>query len=126
MFQLARITLHSGKTSEFKIECDSITESDWATLAYLASRIVGEFSSVYGVPMGGIPFADAMEKYVSDKGPRLIVDDVLTTGGSMVEVMDQSCVGLVAFARGKCPAGVKAVFYMNELAEDAKEGLSYD
>ena len=120
-FQLSRITLHSGKTSEFKIECDAITKEEWDTLAYLGSRIIGEFSSVYGVPRGGIPFAEAMEKYVSDKGPCLIVDDVLTTGGSIVEAMDTSCVGLVAFARGRCPSGVKAVFYMNDKAEDAKE-----
>lgn len=120
VFQLAKITLHSGKTSEFKIECDNLTESDWDTLAYLGSRIIGDFSEVYGVPRGGVPFAKALEKYVSDKGPRLVVDDVLTTGGSMLEKLEECCVGLVAFARGYCLLGIKAVFYMNGLAEDAK------
>lgn len=123
LFQLDKITLHSGKISEFKIECDSLTGSDWDTLAYLGSRVVGEFSSVFGVPRGGIPFAKAMEKYVSDKGPCLIVDDVLTSGGSIIEELKENCVGLVAFARGQCPDGVKAVFYMNERAEDARLGI---
>ena len=118
LFQLVDIVLHSGKKSKFKIECDSLTEKDWDTLAYLGSRIIGKFSSVYGIPRGGIPFAKALEKYVSDEGPCLIADDVLTTGGSIIEELKEDCVGLVIFARGKCPAGVSAIFYMNEEAED--------
>lgn len=118
LLQLADIVLHSGKKSKFKIECDSLTEEDWNTLAYLGSRIVGKFSKVYGIPRGGIPFARALEKYADNDGPLLIADDVLTTGGSIVEKLREGCVGLVAFARGKCPEGVKAIFYMNEEAED--------
>lgn len=120
LLQLSRITLHSGKVSNFKIECDSLTEDDWDTLAYLGSRIVGNFSKVYGIPTGGISFAKAMEKYASGNGPCLIVDDVLTTGGSIIEGLEEDCIGLVVFARGPCPSNVKAVFYMNEEAEDAK------
>jgi len=122
LLQLEKITLHSGKISDFKIECDSLTEADWDTLAYLGSRIVGNFSSVYGIPRGGIPFAKAMEKYVGDMGPHLIVDDVLTTGGNILEVLHnyKDSIGLVAFARGRAWP-VKAIFYMNEAAEDARE-----
>jgi len=127
LFQLEKITLHSGKKSKFKIECDYFTEAfgNWETLAYLGSRIIGKFSSVSGVPRGGIPFAKAMQKYVSDEGPHLIVDDVLTTGGSIEKEIDsillpEGCIGLVAFARGECPGGIKCIFSMNKDAEDAE------
>lgn len=126
LFQLEKITLHSGKISDFKIECDNLTEADWDTLAYLGSRIVGSFSSVECIPRGGIPFAKAMEKYVGDKGPHLVVDDVLTTGGSILKELKENCIGLVVFARGGSLAlssvrSIKAIFYMNEAAEDARE-----
>lgn len=120
LFQFSKTTLHSGKVSNFKIECDTLTDGDWDTLAYLGKSIVGDFSMVYGIPTGGKRFAEAMEKYSTGKGPCLIVDDVLTTGGNMLEVLEEECVGLVAFARGPCPPGVKAIFYMNEEAEDVE------
>lgn len=122
LLQLEKITLHSGKISDFKIECDSLTETDWDTLAYLGSRIVGSFSSVSGVPKGGIPFAKAMEKYIGDLGPHLVVDDVLTTGGSILKAVynHKGSIGLVVFARGRAWP-IMAIFYMNEAAEDARE-----
>jgi orotate phosphoribosyltransferase len=108
------------------MECDALTKEDWECLAYLGSRIAGSFSKVCGVPRGGIPFARAMEEYQSDdpSDSVLVVDDVLTTGGSICKEMrsfyNKGVRGLVVFARGSCPPGVEAIFYMNEDVEDAK------
>lgn len=128
LFQLSKIVLHSGKTSQFKIFCDWLspkTKEDWECLAYQGSRIVGPFSEVVGVPRGGVPFAEAMKKYAwppYSNAPILIVDDVLTTGRSILKemVMCANSIGLVAFARGPLPEGVKAVWQMHPDAEDAE------
>lgn len=128
LFQLEKIVLHSGKTSWIKIECDFLspkTNEDWEALAYMGSRIVGPFSEVVGVPRGGVPFAKAIKKYASPPysvWPVLIVDDVLTTGGSILKEMAMcaNSVGLVVFARGPLPEGVKAIFPMHPDAEDAE------
>lgn len=128
LFQLSKIILHSRKTSWIKIECDALspkTKEDWEALAYAGSRIVGPFSEVVGVPRGGVPFARAMRKYAwfpYSSAPILIVDDVLTTGGSLLKEMAGclNSIGLVAFARGPCPPGVKAIFQMHPDAEDAE------
>lgn len=139
LFQLSKIIPHSGKTSWIKIECDALspkTNEDWEALAYAGSRIVGPFSAVIGIPTGGLPFAKAMEKYMEyqpyysnfqlgyDRGPTLVVDDVLTTGDSIWRKMETfryvEVIGLVAFARGPCPKNVKAVWQMHPDAEDAE------
>lgn len=99
--------MHSGGEGHFKIECDGLTDEDWATLAFIVSRHF-TFSKVVGVPRGGLKFAEALAPYVSDDGPTLIVDDVLTTGRSMEEARAQIgpvSFGVVAFARGECPRG---------------------
>ena len=89
LFQYKKFTLHSGGISYFKIECDAITKEDYKTLAKIVSDKI-KFKDVYGVPRGGIPFEKALKEYISnDSNNLLIVDDVLTTGGSMQEEIHQ-------------------------------------
>jgi hypothetical protein len=105
-------TMHSGERGNFKIECDGLTDEDWATLAFIVSQRL-TFRRVIGVPTGGLKFAKALEPYVSEDGPVLIVDDVLTTGRSMEEfrsIFSFPCIGVVAFARGECPDWVSPIF----------------
>lgn len=84
LFQLGEFTLASGQTSKFKIECDALTPGDWEGLAYMASTKLRPFSEVHGVPRGGVPFATALEKYITPGANRiLIAEDVVTTGGSI-------------------------------------------
>lgn len=124
LFRLGSFKLHSGGTSKWKIDLDSLDDEDLAALAMIGARMVGPFSCVNGIPRGGIRFEEAMAEYVSDdeNAPCLIVDDVLTTGTSMEtakrdlesEAMHGTkVIGLVAFARGPCPPLVKAVFTYN-------------
>jgi orotate phosphoribosyltransferase len=120
IFKQGAFTLHSGSTSNFKIDLDDLTDEDWATLAEIA-LYRRRFRSVVGVPRGGLKFAAALEKYAEPMSgyplPTLIVDDVLTTGNSMeavrAKLADQSNVfGVVVFARGECPGWVHPIFRM--------------
>jgi orotate phosphoribosyltransferase len=125
LFQLGDFTLNSGAKSRWKIEADALTDGDWAALAEMVRQLVGPYSSVEGVPRGGLKLAAALEPFaVRDtvSNYHLIVDDVLTTGGSMerlastVHVRHQKLVkGAVVFARGRCPGWVKALFQMPEV-----------
>lgn len=118
LFQKQETTLNSGQVSDFKIECDALTDADIECIAYLISQRV-RFRGVIGVPTGGIRIAEAVDKYSeinNEELPTLIVDDVLTTGGSM-ERLKADCdkyyshiIGMVIFARGKCPDWVTPLF----------------
>ena len=101
LFQLGKFTSHSGKELDWKIECDALTDADWECLAkMIADRI--QFNSVYGIPRGGEKLAKALEKYANPKSiTRLVVDDVWTTGKSMMEVMQKGDFGFVVFARNR-------------------------
>jgi orotate phosphoribosyltransferase-like protein len=120
LFRLEETKLHSGRVSSYKIECDALVGLDIDCLAWMISRIVGKFRSVVGIPRGGLRIADALVRYsCEDSEIRLIVDDVLTTGGSMARLRDKLSSenrtpfylyrGVVLFARGKCPDWVRAI-----------------
>lgn len=120
LFQLGDFTLNSGRKSRLKIECDAWTAADVDCLAFLIAKRVGPFGSVEGVPRGGLRLADALAQYEEhgDGIPHLIVDDVLTTGGSMERLLaarnregkTYRVMGAVVFARGNPLPWVKALF----------------
>lgn len=126
LFQLGDFTLSSGAKSGFKFECDAWTDGDVECLAAMIRDMVRPFASVEGVPSGGLRLAKALSKFTSLSGPHLIVDDVLTTGGSMCKTFKDrisdghnrevpgEIIGAVVFARGQCPIWVDAVFQMHE------------
>lgn len=119
LFQLGTFSLASGDTSKWKIECDALTDNDLKALAYMISQLVGPFSSVEGVPTGGLRLADAINPYKGLEGPHLIVDDVLTTGSTIEKLKsnytgNKYIVGAVIFARGICPEWVKPLFQMSK------------
>ena len=90
LFKWESFRSHAGLDLPFKIECDAFSSKDWDCLA----RMVVEYSDrpfykAEGIPRGGIPFADALNKYASgnkDDMP-LICDDVWTTGKSFKDYM---------------------------------------
>jgi orotate phosphoribosyltransferase len=113
LFQQGKWTLHAGGVSLIKVECDALTNEDIETLAWLIAHNV-VFSDVYGVPHGGKRLEAALRQYIMPEGVRLIVDDVLTTGTSMEEAKRllqwDDAVGVVVFARGKCPQWISPIF----------------
>ena len=109
MFKWGVFLLHSKGKTNFLIDCNSLTDEDWDTIAWLiASRIM--FGSVEGVPNGGLALAKALRPFVS-RGPLLIVDDVMTTGASMEQQRaGRGAIGVVLFARGLWPDWVQPIF----------------
>lgn len=108
------IRLHSGLVSDWKIDCDALTDDDIEALAYLAATRLPPFGHIEGIPSGGLRFAEALRPY-SKGGRRLLVDDVLTTGGSMLEHYQEGDLGVVIFARGPWPAWVEPLFAVGPL-----------
>jgi orotate phosphoribosyltransferase len=125
LFQLGDFKLHSGEPSSWKIECDALSDSDIEALATLLAWCTPEFSSVEGVPRGGLRIAKALEYHITPGVRRhLIVDDVLTTGASMKELCYQrlaehkgNITGAVIFARGRCPAWITPLFQMHPIED---------
>lgn len=117
LFQMGRVALASGHESDFKIECDALTDDDIECLAYLISKRAG-FRQVHGVPTGGLRLQNALKKYIDSDPllPVLIVDDVYTTGKSMARYAGnfypEPYIGFVIFARGELPEHVQALFKM--------------
>ena len=115
LFNYGFYQLHSGQFSNYKIDCDALTDKDIEALA----RMIDEkfmFFDVIGIPQGGLRLAQALGKYTRTSGPLLIVDDVLTTGKSMEEMKKRhgglDTIGIVIFARNPCPYWVKSIFQM--------------
>lgn len=111
MFEKKNFTSHAGKQLDWKIECDTLTDADLETLAYLVSKKF-QFGNVAGVPNGGTKFAKALRQYCNT-GPRLLVDDVFTTGESMYNYGQPGDIGVVIFSRGQCPSWITPIFQSN-------------
>lgn len=131
LIQLGDFPLHSGGHSWFKLVADKFIEENAKGLARMIRELVGLFSSVEGIPAGGLVLAAELDKHSTNSKthPHLIVDDVLTTGGSMEKAWQAAYErdgkpqfirpghyinGVVIFARGKCPPWIKAIFQLPE------------
>lgn len=133
-----KFKLHSGRKSDFKIDCDALTDEDLAALAKKVSQSHLRFREVIGIPKGGLRFAEALKPYCRRRGDILIVDDVYTSGGSMRDFMEataatlagntdslefdrymRSLRGLVIFSRGYVDVDegftIDALFHMDTI-----------
>lgn len=126
LFSLGDYHLHSGGHSDWKIDCDALTDEDIETCAMLLHQRLPLYCTVEGIPTGGDRLARVMAKHCSPKGWRhLIVDDVLTTGDSMTkarraaaermgqDLLDPSVIGAVLFARADPPSWVSALWVLD-------------
>lgn len=122
LFQRGDFTLHSGEKSGIKIDCDALTDADLDTLAWMIVNRVPKFRWVEGVPTGGLRLAQALKRYQQTGGGLLIVDDVLTSGGSMEQQRaGREAVGAVLFARRQPPDWVTPLFTVTPAHIDGGE-----
>ena len=123
LFQSVDFKSHSGLDLTWKIECDVLTDSEWSSICKMILELSPPFREAVGIPRGGIKLANLLNEHASGKedDPICIVDDVLTTGGSMIDYREgidierwqKSCaIGWVVFARVKPPKWIKALFQM--------------
>lgn len=118
LFATGVFTLHSGDTSTLHINCRALRPSELVALAQQAAERLPRFGRVYGIPEGGLRFADALRKHADTSDadlPLVIVDDVCTTGASLEEARrgqntGRPVIGVVLFARGGCPEWVRPLF----------------
>ena len=82
---------HAGNPLTWKIECDALSDDDWACIAHMiVEREMRPFSKVIGIPRGGKKLEEALQPYAGPSGiyPVLVVDDVWTTGTSFAEFIE--------------------------------------
>lgn len=103
----------AGLELQWKVECDALTDEDWAWAAARISERV-KFGPVEGVPTGGLKLAAALERYSTPGRGLLIVDDVLTTGISMeMHRAGRDATGYVLFARGRPARWIRALWTLD-------------
>lgn len=118
IFKNGNFILSSGKESNFKIDCDSLSDDDIEFFARLISQNI-QFKGVYGIPTGGNRLADALRKHcvLDDDEQYLIVDDVMSTGNSFEKAKETlskypKIIGVCIFCRDKSakPDWVRSIF----------------
>lgn len=118
IFKNGNFVLSSGKESNFKIDCDDLSDEDIEFFARLISQNI-EFKEVYGIPTGGNRLANSLLKYcvLDYNKPCLIVDDVMTSGKSFEKAKETlnkypNIIGVCIFCRDKSvkPDWVRSVF----------------
>ena len=140
LFQKMNFVGHSGKKLTWKIECDAIQSSEWVTIAHIINELEKRpFGEVVGIPRGGVTLGNILQGYATgkDEDPLLIVDDVMTTGGSFKYFAEQhfrnrpyrKFFGWCVFNRGSdnAPAWVTSLFTMPYYSEEyglVKNGIS--
>ena len=120
IFQQVDFKSHAGLDLSWKIECDGVSKKEWKCLAEMILDYEKRpFQSAIGIPRGGVFLGALLNEYSTQKldDPYLIVDDVLTTGGSMVDFRKEhfsgkETFGWVVFARGFPPQWCRSLFQM--------------
>jgi|TARA_B100000035_G_scaffold59833_1_gene48083 hypothetical protein len=93
LFEVGDFISHAGKKLPWKIECDAIRPEWWDGLARMVMDYQDRpFYKAVGIPRGGLPFAQAMNKYASgDPNDQIMIcDDVFTTGTSFKDFIKEN------------------------------------
>lgn len=125
LFQDGKFTSAAGIELDFKIDCDALSDESLMALAKQARKLISP-SKLIPVPTGGIRFAAAIEGIGAlwSPGYPVIIDDVWTTGASVLKIATEHGLihdlGLkvkccVIVARGDHPHWVKPLFTINSL-----------
>ena len=100
---------------------DALSHKEWECIALMIMELTPPFKEAIGIPRGGNILGKLMNHHGTGKreDPICIVDDVLTTGGSMNEFKTKrqwrnpsKYIGWVVFSRSQTPHWVNALFQM--------------
>ena len=125
---------HSGGQLHWKIECDAITSLEWKCIARMIMEYEKRpFQAAIGIPRGGVELGRWLNEYSTQNpdDPYLICDDVLTTGGSFDEFVeenfkDKKYFGWCVFARNKPKQDwIQSLFQMPKKWIDDPNKLEY-
>ena len=91
LFQRVDFTSHAGLDLSWKIEMDALSENEWKCIAHMIMELSQPFQAAIGIPRGGLKLSGYLHEYSTQNpaDPYLIVDDVMTTGGSMREYKEE-------------------------------------
>ena len=121
LFQKVNFKSHAGLDLTWKIEMDALSRDEWECIAEMIIELSVPFREAVGIPRGGTILGTLLNQHGTGKRehPICIVDDVLTTGGSMNEFKRKRAwrnpteyIGWVVFARTEPPDWVSALFQM--------------
>ena len=125
LFKAESFVSHSGLDLNWKIECDALSDPEWFTISQMIMEVSPPFREAHGIPRGGVKLGNLLRQYGTKKkeDPICIVDDVLTTGGSMVECAEtefkgENVIGWVVFSRSHMPDWIYALFLMPYIDEN--------
>ena len=125
LFKAESFVSHSGLDLNWKIECDALSDPEWFTISQMIMEVSPPFREAHGIPRGGVKLGNLLRQYGTKKkeDPICIVDDVLTTGGSMIEYAEtefkgEDVIGGVVFARSQLPDWINALFRMPYIDEN--------
>ena len=128
LFQEQDFVGHSGDPLTWKIECDALFPTEWKCIAkMIMEHEKRPFQSAIGIPRGGVKLGKLLNLHGTGKreDPVCIVDDVLTTGGSMEEFKikrqwrnPSKYIGWVVFSRNRPPDWVRVLFQMPKVWVD--------
>jgi len=126
LFQKGSFILSSGKNSDFKLECDALTDADMECIAFLIAKkhkfrkAIGVKGRNGGDTGNGFRLEQFLNPHCTNDNtlPILICDDVYTTGKSIMSVyadINEDAVCVVIFDRSgqKCPSWVHPLITMN-------------
>ena len=97
LFREYNYTSHAGLPLTWKLEMEALSTREWSNCArMIMDDQTAPFSKVVGIPRGGVPLSDALQKYVSGnpEDPIMVVDDVYTTGTSFKEYCKENYPGV--------------------------------
>jgi|TARA_R110002110_G_scaffold82753_1_gene215215 hypothetical protein len=121
LFQSVDFKSHAGLDLSWKIEMDALEDEEWVTISQMILELSEPFREAIGIPRGGTRLGKLLNQHGTGEkdNPILIVDDVLTTGGSMEDFKRMrefrnptKYIGWVVFARGFPPQWCRALFQM--------------
>ena len=121
LFQKVDFKSHAGLDLHWKIEMDALSHKEWECIAQMIMELTPTFKEAIGIPRGGTILGKLLNQHGTGirEHPICIVDDVLTTGGSMNEFKAKrqwrnpsKYIGWVVFSRSQTPHWVNALFQM--------------